>query len=255
MYLVYVDESGDCGLSNSPTRYFALAGVVVHELRWKAVLDVLIEFRRELRARYGLKLREELHAADLLRNPGVLARIPKYQRLEIIRRFADAIASIQDISVIMVLLDKSKKPPGFDVFDQAWKALIQRFENTIRWQNFPGPKNADERGILFADDTDGNKLTRLLRKLRLYNPVPNQPSYGSGYRNLPLAYIIEDPNLRDSRHSLFVQAADLCAFLLFQKFAPSSYMRKKSGQNYFARLTPVICAHASPRDPDGIVRL
>jgi hypothetical protein len=255
VYLVYVDESGDSGLINSPTKYFALAGVVVHELRWKVVLEELIGFRREIRLRFGLKLRDEIHAAELLRNPGNLWRIPKHHRLEIIRRFADAIASIQDISILMVLLDKSNKPQGFDVFDHAWRALIQRFENTILWQNFPGPKNADERGILFADNTDGNKLTRLLRKLRLYNPIPNQPAFGPGYRNIPLIYIIEDPNLRDSAYSLFVQAADLCAFLLFQKHAPSSYMRKKSGQNYFSRLSPAICAHAAPRDPDRIVRL
>ena len=33
MYLMYVDESGDSGLVNSPTRYFVLTGMVVHELR------------------------------------------------------------------------------------------------------------------------------------------------------------------------------------------------------------------------------
>jgi hypothetical protein len=155
----------------------------------------------------------------------------------------------------MVLLDKSGKPHDFDVFETAWRALIQRFDNTIRWANFPGPKNADERGTIFADDTDGGKLTRLLRRLMVYNPVPNQPQYGSGYRNIPLKYVIEDPNLRDSARSLLIQAADLCAFLLFQKFAPSKYMRAKGGQNYFTRLTPVICSYAAPKDPDKIVRL
>ena len=35
MYLMYVDESGDCGVDGSPSRYFCLAGMVVHELRWR----------------------------------------------------------------------------------------------------------------------------------------------------------------------------------------------------------------------------
>jgi hypothetical protein len=228
---------------------------VVHELRWKDVLDALIEFRRDMRRRFGLKLREEIHAAPFIRNPGVLSRIPKHQRLEIIRRFADALASIQDINSVMVLIDKLSKPQDYDVFENAWRVLIQRFENTIRWQNFPGPKNADERGLLFADNTDGNKLTRLLRKLRVYNPIPNQPAYGSGYHNIPLTYAIEDSNLRDSSSSLFLQAADLCAFLLFQKVVPSKYMGRKGGRNYFGPLSPIVCRHAAPNDPNGIVRL
>jgi len=51
MYLMYVDESGDCGLENSPTRYFVLTGMILHELRWQACLEQLIEFRRRLKAR------------------------------------------------------------------------------------------------------------------------------------------------------------------------------------------------------------
>jgi hypothetical protein len=255
MYLMYVDESGDPGLVRSPSRYFALAGLVVHELRWRDVADELVSFRRDLRQRFGLKLREEIHAANILRRPDKLARIPKHKRLEILRPFADRLAAIPDISIVMVVLDKLGKPKDFDVFEQAWRALIQRFENTIRSKNFPGPKNADERGFLFPDNTDGNKLARLMRRLRVYNPIPHQPSLGPGYRDLPLNYVIEGPSLRDSAESYFLQAADLCAFLLFQKIAPPRYMRMKSGQNYYRRLSPVICSHAAPNDSDHIVRL
>ncbi len=31
---MYVDESGDMGLVNSPTRFFVLSGVVIHEMRF-----------------------------------------------------------------------------------------------------------------------------------------------------------------------------------------------------------------------------
>ena len=95
----------------------------------------------------------------------------------------------------------------------------------------------------------------LIRKMHRYNPVPNQNVFGPGYRNLPLLSVIEDPSFRDSAHSFFIQAADLAAFLLYQHLAPSACMRRKSGQNYFVRLGPVLCLHASPRDPQGIVRL
>lgn len=78
---------------------------------------------------------------------------------------------------------------------------------------------------------------------------------GPGYRNLQVRTIIEDANFRDSATSYLIQSADLSAFLLYQSLAPSAYMRKKSGQNYFKRLDPVLCRQASPRDPQGIVRL
>ena len=49
MYLMYVDESGDTGLANSPTRYFVLSGIVVDESRWREFINALVAFRRTLR--------------------------------------------------------------------------------------------------------------------------------------------------------------------------------------------------------------
>lgn len=255
MYLMYVDESGDSGMLNSPTRYFVLTGLVVHELLWQPYLDQLIAFRQRMKARFGLRLREELHAAALLTRPGVLVRIHRNDRLTIIRAFADELATMTDINLINIVVDKLNKGSSYDVFGMAWRALIQRFENTVTHRNFPGPANPDERGMLFPDHTDDKKLTQLLRQMRHYDPVSNQPSYGAGYRNLTLAKIIEDPNFRDSAHSYFIQAVDLAAFLLYQRLAPSAYMRKKAGQNYFERLRPALCTVASSTDPHGIVWL
>jgi len=255
VYLMYVDESGDCGLVDSPTRYFVLSGLVVHELRWKLCLDEFVQFRGYLRDRFGLRLREEFHASAFLSKPGDLVRIKRHDRLAMIRAFADALAAISDANVINVVVDKEGKPAGYDVFDKAWAALVQRFENTLSGRNFLGPANPDERGFVLCDHTDDKKLVRLLRRMRHYNPVPSRPEFGSGYRNLPVLSIIEDPSFRDSAHSYFVQAADLAAFLLYQRLAPSRYMRRKSGQNFFGRLRPILCLHASRTDPDGVVRL
>jgi hypothetical protein len=254
MYLMYADESGDSGLMGSPTRYFVLSGLVVHELRWRDCLDELIRFRQVMRAKFGLKLREEIHSRSLINRPGSLIRIPRYNRLTILRHFADALAAIPDINVINIAVDKQGKPANYDVFDLAWKALIQRMENTLRWQNFPGPKNADERGALFCDGGD-KRITTMIRRMRGYNPVPNQQWFRPGYRNLTLLYIVEDPNIRDSAHSYFIQAVDATAFLLHQYLVPNGYMRRVSGQNYFKRLQPILCLKASSTDPLGIVRL
>src|SRR4029453_8897765 len=241
MFLMFVDESGDSGLVNSPSLFFALTGLVVHELRWKTCLNRILDFRRKLSHNIGLKLREEIHARALISQPGRLARISKHLRLKIIRDFADELASIQGLNVISVLVEKATKTAGYDVFEMAWKALIQRFENTINNGNFSGPTNADDRGLLFCDNTDGKKLTRLVRRMSVYNPVANQPQFGGGYRNLALQLLVEDPVFRDSEWSQFVQATDVCAYLLYQFACPSSYMRQKGGRNYFKRLTPILC--------------
>ncbi len=190
---MYVDESGDPGLINSPTPYFVLTGLVVHELRWQPYLEQLIDFRRRMRRQFGLRLREEIHTSTLITRPGNLVRIKRNDRLAIIRHFADELANIPDLNNINVLVDKQGKPAGYDLFEKAWTALIQRFENTMSRRNFSGPANPDERGIIFPDHTDDKKLNLLLRRMRRYNPVPNQSSFGGGYRNLALTNLVKTP--------------------------------------------------------------
>lgn len=253
---MYVDESGDTGLIRSPSDYFILSGLVIHELRWQATLQQLIGFRKRMRALYGLKMDAELHASNMIHKPGQLSRIPKYDRLAIIRNFASEIGQLEDCNIINIVVDKRNKALDYDVFEKAWNALINRFENTIRSRNFPGPKNPDDKGLLFPDQTDNKKLTQLLRKMRYFNPTPNNRSmFTSGYRNLTISYVIEDPSFKDSRFSYFVQAVDTTAFLLHQSLKPNSYMKSKGGDKYFSRLAPVLCTVASASDPLGIVRL
>ncbi len=255
MFLMYVDESGDVGMTRSPTPYFILSGLVIHELRWLSYLDQLIEFRRYLRDQYGLKLREEIHASAFINNPGELIRIKRHDRLSILREFADQLATMPDLNIINVVVDKQTKSQDYDPFQIAWQVLIQRFENTISHHNFRGPGNPDERGLLIPDATDDKKLTSLIRKMRRYNPIPNQLRFGNGNRNMKLKYIVEDPFMKRSEHSFFVQSVDLIAYLLYQHLKPNSYMRRKSGQNYFSRLEPILCKVASTSDAMGIVRL
>jgi hypothetical protein len=112
MYLMYVDESGDCGLpaEGSPSSHFCLSGLVVHELRWRDTMTQLLGFRHWLKRRYKVYLDDELHAADMINKPSTIAaslqRLAKYERLAIIRHFADEIAALSDVSLINVVVDK-----------------------------------------------------------------------------------------------------------------------------------------------------
>jgi len=259
MYLMYVDESGDIGLTNSPSRYFVLAALVVHELRWQDTLNSLIQFRRNTKNVFGLSMREEIHAFNFISRPGpVLMKIKRNDRLTILRAFLDHLASIPDLNVFGVSVDKLTKTTGYDVFDRSWRALIQRFENTISHRNFAGPANPDERGILLADETERKRVQTLLRQMRLFNPVPNQSQFNrpgqATFRQLPLLTLVEDPSFRDSGESYFIQAVDTIAYFLNQQMQPNSYARKKAAHNYFSRLRPIIVSRVSAAG-DGIVRL
>lgn len=251
MYLLYVDESGDIGLTGSPTRYFALSGFVVHELKWNEILESIIQFRKHIRVRYGLKLREEIHAAACIHKPGEVKRIAKSLRLRILRETIDFQATLTDVNIINVVVDKSGKPLDFDVFDTAWSTLIQRFHNTISHRNFPGPQNPQDYGLLVVDQTDEKKLRNLIRKMRRYNPVPHIG--GVGFRSMPITTLVEDVVHRNSLHSYFVQLSDVNAFFLLQKYISCKFVRKKGAQNYFNRLDPVLCKVASTSDSLGIV--
>ncbi len=257
MYLLYVDESGDTGLQRSPTRFFVLTGVIVHETHWRTVLADFVAFRQTLRATKGLKLREEIHAVDFINKPGELVRIKRNDRLDILKQCIDWAGSRTDLQVITVVVNKTTKPATYDVFEAAWQALIQRFENTIQHQNFPGGF-ANQRGLLIPDNTDGKKLTALVRKMRHYNPVPNQTNLqqlGAGYRNLTLQYVIEDPFLKNSATSYLHQLVDVIAYCARQLYEPNAYMKKKGGHRFYERLRAVINPFASRSHPLHVVQL
>ena len=186
--------------------------------------------------------------------PGPLVRINRNDRLTILRAFLDEITHLPDVNLINVVSDKRPIDTSDDVFDRSWRALIQRFEDTLSHHNFPGPANPDERGLIICDETD-QRLNRLLRKMRRYNPVPHRTSFGSGYRDLRLQYIIEDPVHRDSKSTYFLQAVDTTAFFLYQELAPSSFIRRRGAKKYFRRLLPVLCTVATKDNRYGVVHL
>jgi len=254
MYLMYVDESGDIGKVASPTRYFLLTGMIIHELRWKNILDGLVQLRTHFKTTKGLKLNEEIHATEFLHTRKKLKSIKRNDRIDILKQCMDWLANQPDLAVISICVDKTKC--SRDPFEVAWEALINRFENTIRHKNFPGPSNPDDKGLLLPDNTDGKKLTQLLRKMRKYNIVPNRADlYGGGFRNFKIEYIIEDPFLKDSRTSYFHQMTDVVVYSARQLYEPNRYLTKKGGKNFYKRIEPIIVKAASKTHPLGIVEL
>lgn len=254
MYLMYVDESGDVGLNNSPTSYFVLSAIVVHELRWKETLINLVEFRRMLRDTKGLKLREEIHCTELINRPGELKRIKRNDRLDIIKKCIDWLNAQKELNIFSIVVNKRNRKD--DIFEMAWNALTMRFENTIRNNNFSGPRNPDDRGIILSDNTEGEKLRKLIRKMRHFNFIPNRKDFFSeGARNMKLEYVIEDPVFRDSKNSFLHQMNDVLAYCVRQRYEPNAYMKKKGGHNFYKRLDNVVVKKVTSKNEYGIVEL
>jgi hypothetical protein len=252
MYLMYVDESGDTGLAGSPTQFFILSGIVVHESRWRDFLSALIALRKTLRNVYSLPLRTEIHASHYINKRPV--DVARYVRLAILRNVIDELAKLGYISITNIVVRKAGKPPDYDVFHTAWTTLFQRFENTLLNGNFPGGYRRGF-GIVITDATAGKKLLRLVRKMAVHNYIPHDAAFGGGARNVPITRIIEDPHGRDSAEALPIQMADVVAYFLHQRYSPSSYIRKQRAQLYFDRLAPALNRHASRFNNLGIVEL
>src|SRR5690606_8589922 len=135
-----------------------------------------------------------------------------------------------DLNVFSVVVDKSGR--NDDIFELAWNTLIMRFENTISNKNFRGPSNTDDKGIVLSDNTEGQKLRKLIRKMRHYNTIPcNGRLYESGYCNLKINSVIEDPDLTDATYSLLHQISNVLEYCVRQKYEPNTYMKKKGGHN------------------------
>jgi hypothetical protein len=251
MYLMYVDESGDSGLVNSPTNYFCLSGIIVHESRWRDFLNVLIAFRRTMKSVHGLPVRAEIHASEYIR--GSVFGLPRQARLAILRNTIDELAKLNYISITNVVVDKRNKTAPYDVFDSAWGTLFQRFENTMTHGNFPGAFRNDH-GLIITDATAGTKLSRMVRRMAVYNYIPSSQNPGTS-RNIPIKRLIEDPHGKQSHETLPIQMADVCAYFLQQRFAPNSFIRRQRASNYFDRLRPVLNTAASRFHSLGIVVL
>ncbi|KJV36187.1 DUF3800 domain-containing protein [Luteibacter yeojuensis] len=253
MYMMYVDESGDPGLVNSPTSVFALTGLMLHEARWRETMSGILAYRYHMRDRFGLKIREEIHASPLINKPGDLVRIPRNDRLAILRHFLDTIAALPGISITGVVVDKSDKPMHYDPHRKAWEALLQRFDSTLSNARFSGAMPRHERGMVIVDGDQSGRLVSLVRRMRHVNHVPC--THGGASENRPTHHIIEDPVFRDSRHSMMIQAADVAAYFLLQQETPNAYMRKTGGKAYFKRLAPILDPAADGGDVQGLVRL
>lgn len=230
MQFLYVDESGDSGLTpTSPVQHFFLAGLAIDPLRLQGISADLHRFRQHLATKYGLLISEEIHASAFISKPGPVAHIPLNERLRILLECLDWCRRRTDVHLLAVGMDKRQAVTN-TVFQDVWRQLLLLFDAHLATA---GPA----QGLVFCDNTDGIKLTTLMHTLR--QPSSPASSLASGPAGPTLQHVIGDPVLWDSRTSYLHQMVDVIAYFAKQLFEPNRRVREKGAHNYFHRLAPI----------------
>lgn len=201
--MAYLDESGDPGpIATSPTKFYVVGCVIIHDRAWHENLEKLVKLRRWLRTKFGIRARDEIKATDLRRGQGPLAALRWSQDER--TKFYSGLMRIQsrmNLKTFAVAIDKRKLPPGRDPREVAWLYTFQRVDSFC--------KELGELATLFPDAGNGYFLRKLLRRVRKYQRITGR--YG-GMLSIPAERIVEDPNERASEDSYFVQLADWNAY-------------------------------------------
>lgn len=248
MQIIYIDESGDPGSDIYSSPHYILSGIIVSQDNWNYCLQRLKTFRKDLKNEFGLNQRTEIHASELIRINKIdeYRKISKKDRIHIFRKFCEEIPSIfKGSKIINISLRKSDFENYTEFHLVAWKRMIQRFDNYLKY-------TVNDKGIIIADDTNSKMIFHLLRKMRVHNPVKSH--YSGSSRNLPANSILEDLFERASDESYFIQTADVIAQALYRKEYPKGSLKNRRVNDFFEYLKPILLYEASSSDTYGIVR-
>jgi Protein of unknown function (DUF3800) len=212
--IAYIDESGNTGdPSRGGSLTFVLGCVLLDSAHWPEAFDGLLNFRRRIRDKFGVRMRAEIKANYLLRNSGDLRPYGLGQgaRRLIYRAHMRVLASL-GIRAFAVVIDKRTgytSPTA--CFDLAWETLLQRLEKT----------SSTERTefLVIHDEGENDAVRRWVRKARRYLTAGS--AFGTGTLMSAANLLIDDPVARQSKQSYFIQVADLVAYAAFRSVIPA----------------------------------
>lgn len=272
----YVDESYD-------NLKYCLSAIMIRHSDWKECFDIVREHRLNLKKDYGIYLRKEIHARDLVTGKGKISEqvIGKWQRSRIFQGLLNLVASLPNVKLFNVCLNIADHSDPQMV---AWDRIINRIERTmLEFERIELPLRRGltalteeklpaieaekiaqrlniyrSRAVIFADEGRELEITKALRKMHVFNPIPSQfGGWPSGpTKNITTERIIEDPVFKPSDRSYLIQMADCIAFALLKSEVPPTPKIARYGiHDMFDKTLRGICFRpASPRDSLGIVR-
>ncbi len=212
-------------------------------------------------------------------SPSILG---KYQRSQIYYGLLDLVTQLPNVYVINIAIPVSgRSDPEMD----AWDRLLNRIERTMKsvedkelrtrkrllseLDDKIESKTAEEikerllafrsMAMIIADEGRESELTKVCRKMRVFNPVPSsygEWSKGTHTQNITTEHVIEDPVFKPSHRSYFVQLADCAAFaLLKREVPPTPRIKKYNIQKMWNKtIGKISLRQAARNDPFGVVR-
>jgi hypothetical protein len=273
----YVDESFDADK-------FCLSAIGIRHVDWRACFERVRQHRTLLKQDHGIFLRKEIHSQEFVSGRGRIADriIGKHERTRIFEGLLRLVAQLPKVMVINICLEKKGRR---NVQLDAWDRLMNRIERTmlsLEERELPlrrdlaaqiGPEvpegarqKIEERlgqyrpvALIFADEGRELEITKALRKMSVFNPIPSMVGdWGGGAKakNIPIQRVVEDPVFKKSHQSYFIQLADAVAFsLLKREVVPTPHVKRYEIDRMFEKCLRGVCYRPASRfDPLGIVR-
>ncbi|HHV73078.1 MAG TPA: DUF3800 domain-containing protein [Thermoanaerobacterium sp.] len=239
MYIYYLDESGD---EKYNVHIFSALGIPSEN--WNNIFNVIKRFRMYLKKKYGIRMAQELHATEFVAGRGKLGNkiVTKGKRAFIFKRYISLLSALSKYNVDCINV-------SVNTYENALDRIINRINRSLQAKN--------DYGILIFDKGDEIRIKRVLRKMRVFNPIPSK--YGEWEpntitKNITIDRIIADPFFRDSQDDYFIQTVDFIAFALLRCDYPTAKVQKYGLEKLFIKLKPILNLHAHTADPYGIVR-
>lgn len=255
---MYADESGDIGVYDTTApidrrgnSYFIVSGLVVAAEDWGEYLDRFYNYRRFLKTKYNLPVRTELKGREFFypTDPAIKAIGGRKIRFGLYGDILTTVAQIMpNMRIISGYLNKihPQRPYMLSVdgiFERVWSSVLERYNMCLV------KDHKSSLGMVIPDEGEEVKLRKLQRKMRVFHYAGSH--FGGSY-SAPLTQIVEDPVMRASHHSYFVQIADLAAHALYRKLYPKGSHRKYNTGFLYDKLRPIINLNASRKDPHGL---
>ena len=245
MRLYYVDEREGEGC-------FIRSALGVDADAWNGFFQQVRGWRGELRERFGIPPSMELQPFGLLApgpDGGSGAALSPEQGAAV---FEDGLRLIEDaarfrggVEVINVCLSRHESGRHEEV---SLGRLLTRINTSGR--------AAGRHAFLIFDEVREEPITRLYRRLRVHNPIPNCYEAwqdGSPTRNIPLERIIGGPSFRSAGDDHLLQLAGFVAHALLLREEPA-HAADAGFSRSFCILNRALNREASQRDPEGVVR-
>jgi hypothetical protein len=209
MFIAYYDEAGDDGFPNYSSPIFVLSCAYIHYLNYKNTYESIHQFRQSLKSDFGLPIKMEFHTRRFLMNkkPYVSLNLSDQDRILIVDKFCDFIATCSIKSVNVVICKKLIQNNDYNVLDKAFTYSIQRIENDILSQG------ENERFIIISDYGRIGKMRYTSRKIQKILYVQSQ--FSQQQYNATIRFLIEDPLPKESQESYFIQISDLISSIIY----------------------------------------